>query len=77
MLCPRRELTKKGRDVAEASNGENLCGSSDAVKRKRDRSGEGGCKRELSRNMERLVHCLVGSWNPSSGKLGEILEFEG
>ena len=35
------------------------------------------CKRELSRNMERLVHCLVGSWNPSSGKLGEILEFEG
>ena len=22
MLCPRRELTKKGRDVAEASNGE-------------------------------------------------------
>ncbi|RVW16292.1 hypothetical protein CK203_067879 [Vitis vinifera] len=26
------------------------------------------CKRELSRNMERLVHCLVGSWNPSSGK---------
>lgn len=26
------------------------------------------CKRELSRNMEKLVHCLVGSWNPSSGK---------
>ncbi|RVW50774.1 LINE-1 reverse transcriptase-like [Vitis vinifera] len=26
------------------------------------------CKRELSRNMGKLVHCLVGSWDPSSGK---------
>ncbi|RVW28746.1 hypothetical protein CK203_089262 [Vitis vinifera] len=26
------------------------------------------CKRELSRNLEKLAHCLVGSWNPSSGK---------
>ena len=26
------------------------------------------CKRELSRNLEKLAHCLVGSWNPRSGK---------
>ncbi|RVW66264.1 hypothetical protein CK203_065874 [Vitis vinifera] len=53
VLCRRRELTKKGHDVTEVINGENLCGSSGAVKGKRDRSGEGGAmQRELSRNME-------------------------
>ena len=46
MLCQRRELKKKGRDVTEVINGENLCGSSGAVKGERDRSGEDGAMQE-------------------------------
>ncbi|RVW91418.1 hypothetical protein CK203_038567 [Vitis vinifera] len=42
----RRELTKKGRDATEVINGENLRGSSGAVKGERDRSGEGGAMQE-------------------------------
>ena len=42
----RGELTKKGHDVVEVINGENLCGSSGAVKGERDRSGEGGAIQE-------------------------------
>ena len=25
-------------------------------------------EKELSRNLNKLVHCLVGSWNPNSGR---------
>ena len=59
VLCQRRELPKKWYAVAEFIHGENLCGSGEAAKRKRDSSGEGGVMQE--------------GVEPKSGEVGSLL----
>ena len=76
MLRQRSELTKKGRDVSEAINGETYAEAAVQSKEKEIAVVRVElCKRELSRNMGKLAHCLVGSWDPSSGKGDDLRDW--